>query len=146
MIERKGYVHDYEKNFLKEKTKTDPAPHNQKGPRAPRSILPKVSAKRKETNKTYESQKNIWRKERKALDGFKCEFVDNGIRCPKGADRNPHHRAKRGRNLCDRRHFMAVCLPHHEWIEANKREAETRGYILRQYTQVRSLGLGGKIT
>jgi hypothetical protein len=129
LIERKGYVHDYSINFLR----NDDNGSGQK-PRNKRLGIPSVSKKRAKENAIYEKEKTKWRKEREALDGFRCEFIEaDRTRCPRRADRNPHHKKFRGKNLCDRRWFMAVCLtPHHVWITNNGKEAEKRGYIIRE--------------
>ncbi len=107
-----------------------------KAPR-PRSKVKPVSDKRKEGNKVYEKEKRIWRKERIEADGYlRCEYVDDdGVRCAKEADNNPHHRKRRhGALLCDREWFMAVCLfPHHRHIEDNIEESEKKGYIIREF-------------
>jgi hypothetical protein len=103
--------------------------------RAPKRGLKPVSKKREKQNKTYEQNKRLWRLERMALDRFRCQFKDGSGRCKRTADRNPHHIARRGKRLCDIDHFMAVCLDHHRWIEANGKEAEKLGYLKREYRE-----------
>lgn len=139
VIELKGQIHDRTQNFFKE-AKT---PKSKAWPiKKARQPLARVSPKRAIENVEYEREKGIWRQERMAIDGFQCQFGDPSItkggakvpRCRKKADRNPHHIKLRGKNLCNRKFFMATCLPeHHNWIHDNPKEAEELGYLIREY-------------
>lgn len=141
MIELKGQSHDRTTSFFKEtkapKTKAWPT-------KKARQPLARVSPKRAKKNVEYEKQKRIWRRERQSADGFRCQFdpaglgtssatADSPSRCQKKADKNPHHIKKRGKNLCNRNYFMAVCIEHHNWIESHLKDAEQLGYIIREY-------------
>lgn len=79
-----------------------------------------VSRQRERDNSTY----GVLRK----------EFLDKYTVCPVTGQRTTqiHHSAKRTggwQNLT--RYWIAVSLEGHAWIEANKREAETRGLMVR---------------
>lgn len=99
-----------------------------------RKAIKPVSDKRREINKVYERVVRAWQKLRTKIDGFQCQFVHaDGRRCQRKAHRRPHHIKRRGRWLCDPRWFLAVCLSHHDWIESHAKQAEKRGYIVREY-------------
>lgn len=55
-------------------------------------------------------------------------------RCPRRAEPAPHHRALRGKFLCDIRFFAGVCLACHNWIHANPKKARQLGYLIRPET------------
>lgn len=67
-----------------------------------------------------------------AARGYDLEFSSfrfRGIEIPRATE--IHHRNKRTRDrLNDERWWMAVSRKAHEWIEANKAEARSLGYLL----------------
>lgn len=101
----------------------------------PRKRLPTQSASMKKKWQEYERAKREWRIERVQIDGYlRCEFMEaHEGRCRHRAMRNPHHRAGRaGKNLADKSKFMAACHQHHVWIDTHRKQAEARGYIIRE--------------
>ena len=101
----------------------------------PRKRLPAQSDRMKERQKEYRKAKKEWWAERLMRDGGQCEARNaNGERCRKKASDKPHHKAGRlGKNLSDTSKWMAVCTLHHRWIHDNPREAESLGFIIREY-------------
>lgn len=60
-----------------------------------------------------------------------CQFeVCLGTECGVYWGLDVHHKKGRKKFLNDPDTLMTVCRRHHNWIEANKREARNRGYIL----------------
>lgn len=110
-----------------------PKPVKEEKPR--RYGLPKVSEKMRTRNLEYAKVKRIWWAARLEIDGGRCQFVDEeGNRCQRQASQSPHHIYGRGKYLCDPSTFCALCLPgHHDWVTANGKEAEARGYLVRTF-------------
>jgi len=54
-----------------------------------------------------------------------CQFKD----CNALAN-DLHHKARRGKNLCNVDTFMGVCRKHHNWIEENPKESKELGYLM----------------
>lgn len=122
----KGQVHDRSANFLKNESKPQK-------PKTRQRIKP-VSTKRMEANKIYEKIKRQWKKEREAIDLFRCQFVaENGSRCRRRASDSPHHTKRRGKYLLCPETFMAVCQAHHRFIEENGKWSVSKGYLIREY-------------
>jgi 5-methylcytosine-specific restriction endonuclease McrA len=44
-----------------------------------------------------------------------------------------HHKARRGKNLNNEETWMSVCQPCHQYCHDNQKEAEKKGYIIREY-------------
>lgn len=96
-----------------------------------RTSLPKVSDKMRARLVDYRIAKSNWWVARLKLDKGRCQFVENGDRCHKQACQSPHHIYGRGKYLCETGGFFAACFEHHNWIHDNPKEAEARGYLVR---------------
>lgn len=106
-----------------------------------RTRLRHTSLKRERDNVVYSIAKAEWKNKRESEDGFhRCEFkhclevpstnFDMTGRCMAPAMAPPHHRKGRGRFLTNKSYFMALCFPHHSYVELNKRWARKHKYIL----------------
>lgn len=91
-----------------------------------RKGLRRVSPKRKELNKLYYQARKEYLLEHPICE--KC-LEDKAPR-PKPADQI-HHKARRGRFLCDKRFFMAVCGDCHRDIELHPAKAKEKGWLVR---------------
>lgn len=134
MIELLGQPHDRTENFLRVSTPSDKRIHSRipKGIKSRQRIKP-VSDKRRNDNKLYEKAKREWRKEREAIDGFKCEFTNLGDRCKRKSDRNPHHAKGRvGKLLYDKVFWKALCRYHHKFIHDNPKIGYDLGLMIKR--------------
>ncbi|MFA5265685.1 MAG: hypothetical protein WC378_17840 [Opitutaceae bacterium] len=72
-------------------------------------------------NAEYAIKKRIW-----WGDGRRCEFP----KCRKMAEKQPHHQFGRaGRLQNDTRHWKALCIRHHMWIDWNRDAARALGLL-----------------
>lgn len=100
----------------------------------PKKWMKPVSDKRKIELPKYFDAKKEWKSEREAIDGFRCQVVDDkGHRCKRKASDHPHHIRKRGIFLSDKQWFLATCIQCHDFIENNKKWAVKNGYLIRDY-------------
>jgi len=64
------------------------------------------------------------------------EYMNSHTKCEFHNCHNPsndlHHKAKRGKNLCNVSTFMAVCRKHHIWIHDNEIESKRMGYLIKK--------------
>lgn len=108
------------------------------------STLRAVSPKRRKQNVIYEAAKKKWR----ASHDGRCEMImapdgrplprDPGVignevhgRCWNAAMAQPHHRALRGKNLCNINTFSGLCFHHHQWTHDNPSKARDLGWLER---------------
>lgn len=108
-----------------------------------RTRLRPVSKKREIENRAYEKAKREWRKnhdgrcELRYWGEYVLSYVDmiadgeDINRCRNKAGRNPHHRAKRGRQLSNIDYFMGVCPKCHRWIHEHENKARELGYLVK---------------
>lgn len=69
-------------------------------------------------------------------DHPRCECVINGHKCRKFSDQI-HHKRGRGKDLCNKEFFMAVCGPCHNYIERHRAWAKWSGYLINRAAQYR---------
>lgn len=106
----------------------------------PRKPLRKVSQRRAKENVIYEAAVKEWW----AGHDHRCEmrlgnlsddvhyprYMPDSRRCPNRANPRPHHLKKRGKFLCDKSTFMALCDSCHVgWLHNNEEEARRLGYL-----------------
>lgn len=97
-----------------------------------RSPLKREGSKHRERRLSYERKKKVYLQEH---PGCQFEFRDGfdnkiGIMCNSKRMISIHHMMGRGKYLDDERFFLTLCQEHHDWVEANKREARRLRYIL----------------
>jgi hypothetical protein len=137
----KGQIHDRTKNFLKD-NRDRPAQSREASKthagllssgRKRSGPIKQISDKQAEKNKIYERTKREWRKERTEIDGFRCQYEKDGVRCSSKASLHPHHKAGRvGAMLYTKEHFLAVCARHHRAIHDSPKEAYALGYMIKR--------------
>ena len=93
-----------------------------------RTRLRRESGSHRKLRLEYEKEKAKW-----MYDHPGCQFeVLRDLRCNLTYPVTLHHKMGRGKYLAEPKHFMTLCLNHHQWVEDNKREARRLGYILYQ--------------
>ena len=82
--------------------------------------ISQISKKRLKELATYRPLRDKFMKENPV-----CQFKD----CSNTAN-DLHHKARRGKNLCNVETFMAVCRACHDWIENNHAKSVELGYLI----------------
>lgn len=88
-----------------------------------RTRLKSVSKKRQRQNSEYNKVRDVFLKEHP-----KCMAGVAGV-CKGSATEIHHIRGRVGRLLCDKRFFLAICRPCHNWIGDNGAEARRKGLL-----------------
>ena len=79
-------------------------------------ISDKMAAKYKE----YRSVRDIHMAENPICEFKGCTKVSQDL----------HHKAGRGKFMCDKNTFMAICRKHHTWIHEHPKESRELGYLI----------------
>lgn len=92
----------------------------QKAQERKRSGIRPVSEKRRKQNAEYSRLRKLFLEDHPI-----CQF--QGCRQP--STECHHKRGREGRWLTDVTEFMAICRPHHDWIEVNREESFRLQYL-----------------
>ena len=91
-----------------------------------RTWIKRESKSHRSLRMQYEREKEKWFKEHP-----RCQFaVHEDLECGLSYPITLHHKMGRGKYLADPRFFQTLCLNHHAFVEAHKKEARRLGYIL----------------
>lgn len=82
--------------------------------------IPKFSKKRIKELAEYRIKRDKYMKDNLICEFKGCKRLGNDL----------HHKAKRGKNLCDETTFMSVCRNHHNWIHEHPIESKELGYLI----------------
>lgn len=121
-----------------------PDPKPDRTPPKPRKPLRKVSEKRMKEGKVkkiYVIPKRTMKRSKEERQYLKQrkEFLDNRIKCEvkecMQRSTTVHHKAGRIESLLnDEKYWLAVCMPHHEYIEIHPDWAKEKGYSINRLT------------
>lgn len=87
-----------------------------------RTAIRRVSKKRAKENALYTKVKNAYMQDHPV-----CEACQNYM------SQSLHHKARRGKYLCDTRYFLACCNLCHSKIEMFPKWAREMGYLLDKF-------------
>lgn len=93
-----------------------PAPGCRAARPAPKKLNP-VSKKRADEMKAYNLMKDMW------MPGKKCAVTG------RPAEQVHHIKGRRGKLLCDIKHWLPVTQEGHDWIHNNPTEARAKGWL-----------------